>query len=233
MDRKFSWSISHLSLFAPACLIISILYDAAYFRVFGLSLSEIPSTINSYLKSAIDMFVLMLVLFIAFTFVRAFDSNIPKPSYGVVDGVLFRDKLKRFFDDNFLELGVLGFCFVVLYFAEGLTIFYVWMIIIISLICILIGLSAKNLFNILGDYNALVFIFGVFSLVFIIGLAVNDALVVKLDNVVGDGDVSISDCNRCKLMRSYDDYFIFWDIKEQSVKMISKDNIKVLMVSTE
>lgn len=231
MDRKLSLSLSHIALVAPACLIVSILYDAAYFHVFGLSLSEIPSTINSHFKSSIDMFALVLSMIIFFVFFDAFFGNSSFFDRSDTQELASEHRFFRYIKENILQNVILVSCSFALFYVEGLSFFYVFMVFTTCVLCVIWEALALRLYRSLGDLYFLVFTFGIFSLLFICGLAVHDALSIKIKNVVGDGDVSIEECQRCNLMRVYDEYFIFWDIKEQRVKMISKDNVKILSVS--
>ncbi|MDF3127412.1 hypothetical protein [Rheinheimera sp. 1928-s] len=58
--------------------------------------------------------------------------------------------------------------------------------------------------------------------------SVYSALSIK--NETGRSHITLATCQQCYLMRVYDDFFMFWDASDRTVKVVSKNEIKTLTI---
>jgi hypothetical protein len=227
MERNQSFNLAYLAVLAPLCIVVSILYDYAYFKVFGLNISEIPSTINSHLKSSVDMLASVLILTLLMIVFSGFKTSQMNNSGDVTDN---KSKgLLKFFKTNAVEIIILGLSLTIGFFYDSWHSVYFYLVSFFLFVNLCIDLSIPKLLEDMGKKNTVVFIVLIYGVMMLFGKAICDAIEIKYGKSVSS--VSINECKQCNLMRVYDDYFIFWDVQEKNVKMISKEKIKTLVIS--
>lgn len=226
MIRKSLFSFGSLAASAPLILAVSVLYDMIFFRVFGLSLSVIPSSLNSHFKSALDFAVSAGVLIFLVVLVSIILLKEVEKSESADEN---KGKSWRTFFMHHASTLVTGLVFLLIPTISSSWILDVFYIFLVNQLIYLLLVVGRNRIRVLFGSMGIICAHTLLTLITLLtAFSVYSALSIK--NETGPSHIVLDTCKQCYLMRVYDDYFMFWDASDRTVKVISKNEIKTLTI---
>ena len=212
---------SYIALVPPLAVFIAALYDFAFFSYIGINISQIPSTLSYHIKSSINF------LIFAFLIILLVIHMLP-----IVSGRerLKGDKLKDFFifvkESWMYYLFQLYCCYILIFKVDGFGLYGYAFFIYVFVYDIFTIFYAKKYYEKYGNGFSFFKILLMFLVVvYVTGL--NDAEKIK-SGKYSNFFSTTEFCRNCYLLRSYDEYFVFWDASDTGVKFVHKDYVKTI-----
>jgi hypothetical protein len=215
-----------ISFFVGMSVVISVVYEFAFFKTFGVSLSHLPSSISDHLKSSIDIYALAMFLsvqlIIGLVWIVVLENNEYKKESHLG---------KR---ESKIKIWIWIFFSSALYFWVSAQhpveskFFLIRYLSLCSTILTLFYLYKYELWAVFGRANSLVILALILSVVGIFLLGNYDAIRIKEGKGTRIEYAKSTSHDDLYMVKSFSSHFVFWDRNKSQLIFVKVDNVENL-----